>query len=61
MKIRYDKEADAAYIYIRSPISKGEVRRSERINGIIFDFDKRERLIGIEVLSASKTFPAYII
>ncbi len=55
MKLEYDKEADAAYIYLVYPINKGEVKKTiELNNNIIVDFDSKGKLLGIEVLNASK-------
>ncbi len=56
MKIEYDKEADAAYIYLVESIGKGEAVKTIELNqNIILDFDKQGKLLGIEVLDASKT------
>lgn len=58
MKITYDKEADAAYIYFKD-ISQGEVDRTISINeSVNIDLDKEGRTIGIEVLDASKNLPS---
>lgn len=58
MRTTYDKEADAAYIYIKENIKKGEVARTIALNDDInLDFDKKNKLIGIEVLRASKNMP----
>tara|TARA_Y100000310_G_scaffold158738_1_gene158172 strand:- start:1542 stop:1751 length:210 start_codon:yes stop_codon:yes gene_type:complete len=55
MKIEYDKEVDAAYIYIKYPIANGEASKSLAVNeNIILDFNKEGKLIGVEVLSAEK-------
>ena len=55
MRITYDKEADAAYIYIKYPIKKGEAKKTIPTDaGPIFDFDKKSKLLGIEILDASK-------
>lgn len=55
MKLTYDKDADAAYLYMKYPIKKGEVKRTTPLNkNIILDFDKGSKLIGIEILDASK-------
>ena len=55
MKIDIDKEADAAYIYVKSHIKDGEVAKTIEVNNnIILDFDADEKLIGIEILNASK-------
>ena len=51
----YDKEVDAAYIYLQHPIKEGEAKKTISLNeNIILDFDKNERLIGVEVLKASR-------
>lgn len=54
MKMTFDKEADAAYIYVKDNIEKGEVKKTISLNeDIIIDFDKDEKLIGVEILNAS--------
>ncbi|MBI4895293.1 MAG: DUF2283 domain-containing protein [Candidatus Aenigmarchaeota archaeon] len=58
MKITYDKDADAAYIYLKEKIEKGEVKSTLSMNeNIILDFDSNKKLIGIEILSASTVVP----
>ena len=58
MKVTYDKEADAAYIYLKDKIDKGEIKDTISMNeNIILDFDSKKKLIGIEILSASKITP----
>lgn len=55
MKFEYDKDVDAAYIYLEDTIGNGEVDKTiELNNNIIIDFDKKGKLIGIEILDASK-------
>ena len=55
MKIEYDKEVDAAYIYIAPEIKEGMAKKTVALNeDIILDFDGSGKLIGIEVLNASK-------
>ena len=47
----YDPSADAAYVYL----GRGEVGSTEEVApGIVFDYDAEGRIIGIEILSASK-------
>ena len=54
MKIEYDKEADAAYIYIVPSIGFGDVKKTVEIDErIAIDFNKSGKLLGIEVLDAS--------
>jgi uncharacterized protein YuzE len=46
----YDPEADAAYIYL----GRGTIYRQEEPGPFIHDVDVEGRIIGIEILSASK-------
>ena len=48
--ITYDPEADAAYI----TLGRGEVDASEDAGPFTYDVDAEGRIIGIEILSASK-------
>ena len=53
MKIRYDKEADAMYIYAE----KGVYEVSEEVgDGLIIDISKDGKIIGLEILDASEKF-----
>ncbi|MEJ7765935.1 MAG: DUF2283 domain-containing protein [Acidimicrobiales bacterium] len=67
MRIEYDSEADAAYIQVVDEISPGGVHRTvgcdpSEVGGMInLDFDADGRLLGIEVLDASKLLPADVI
>ena len=62
MKITYDKDADAAYIYLVDKILKGAVERTIELNGdILLDFNKDKKLIGVEILHASKNMPKQAI
>lgn len=55
MKCEYDKDVDAAYIYLVENIKKGEIQKTVELNkDIILDFDKGGKLLGMEVLNASK-------
>ena len=57
----YDKEADAAYIYMKT-ISASEVKDTIELNqNIILDLDSKKRLIGIEILAASKVVPKAVV
>lgn len=54
MKITLDKEANAAYIYLKD-ISPGEVKKTISLNNSInIDLDSEGRTLGIEILDASK-------
>lgn len=48
--IAYDPEADAVYI----TVGRGNVERTEEAGPFIYDVDAEGRIVGIEVLSASK-------
>ena len=55
MKLEYDKDVDAAYICIDDTVKSGKVKKTIELNdNIILDFDENDKLIGVEVLSASK-------
>ena len=54
MKFHYDKKVDALHIRFND---KRYVESDEVKAGIIFDYDKDGKIIGIEVLDASKQFP----
>jgi uncharacterized protein YuzE len=66
MKITYDRETDAAYIYL-VPIANGGVAQTypcdpAEVNGMInLDFDSDGRLLGIEVLDASRKLPKSVL
>lgn len=61
MRITYDGDADAAYVYLVDRIEAGEVARtcvagrdSSALDSINLDFDAHGRLLGIEVLGAGR-------
>ncbi len=51
MKMRYDPEVDALYISI---LDEKAIESEEVSTGIIVDYAKNNKVIGIEVLNASK-------
>ena len=54
MKFEYDRDVDAAYIYVQYPLKEGEAKKTIELNeNIILDFDEKNKLLGIEVLNAS--------
>ncbi len=67
MRITYDSKADAAYIYLVDEIPAGGVAKTcpcdpREVQGQInLDFDSEGRLLGIEVLDASKKLPANLL
>ena len=57
MKITFDKEADAVYIYFKD-ISLGEVKNTISLNECLnIDLDENGKTLGIEILDASKNLP----
>jgi len=67
MKIRYDASVDAAYIQLKNdddPTRFGFTYSCDPsiVNGEInLKFDELGRLIGIDVLDASKKLPEYLL
>lgn len=58
VKVEYDKKADALYIWLR----KAKYDISEELaENVILDLDKNGRVIGIEVLGASKSLGQEIV
>lgn len=54
MKVKYDKEADAAYIQLSPKKPDGAVEIAE---GVALHTTALNEIVGIEILSASKKFP----
>ncbi len=53
-KMSYDKEADAAYIYLAEVKAKS-VKKTVPLNEhIMVDLDRNGKILGIEILDASK-------
>jgi uncharacterized protein YuzE len=67
VRVTYDKSTDAAYIYLTDNIGAGGVAKTYccdplEVNGQInLDFDHQDRLVGIEVLGASKRLSLAIL
>lgn len=57
MRFHYDQKKDALYIrFDESPYEE-----SDQIeNGIIFDYNSKKKLVGIEILDASKKLTASV-
>ena len=53
MKIEYDKEVDAIYIYLQL---KDSYKTNEIQEGVNIDLDEEGRLIGLEILDATKKY-----
>jgi len=54
MKIHYDQDVDAAYLRLSEEAPSGVVEISEGVN---LDLTEDGKIVGIEILDASKKFP----
>jgi len=54
MRIEFDQEADALYVQIHEDYV-AHVKEIEE--GVIVDFDRDRKIIGIEILDVTKRFP----
>ena len=54
MKVKYDKEADAAFIQLCSKRPEGAIEMDE---GVIIHLTAKDEIVAIEILDASKRFP----
>jgi uncharacterized protein YuzE len=67
IKVTYDSQVDAAYLQLVEEIGAGGVARtypldpSETGGMINLDFDASGRLVGIEVMDASKLLPRALL
>jgi len=57
MKIEFDKDVDAAFVYFKE-ISAGEVKKTVSLNDYLnVDLDSEGKILGIEILNVSKNMP----
>ena len=69
VRVTYDSGADAAYIFLCWPQAAGVVDETvvcdplpEKVDGSVnLDFDAQGRLVGIEVLGASRVLPQQVL
>lgn len=67
MRLIYDPQVDAAYLYLVPSIGKGEVVRTVSSmldldrSFVAFDVDSKGKILGIEILGASRVLPAVAI
>jgi len=54
MKVRYDKEADAAFLQFSSKRPAGGIEIKE---GVILHVTDKNRIVGLEILDASERIP----
>ncbi|WP_370524181.1 DUF2283 domain-containing protein [Cellulomonas sp. APG4] len=63
MRVTYDAATDAAYIYLDGETWSGGVADTVPVDPLVargminLDFDREDRLVGIEVLAASRRLP----
>lgn len=61
MKVTFDKEANAVYIYFKE-IAEGEVKNTISLNeSVNINLDKEGKTLGIEILNATKNLPSEVI
>lgn len=67
LRVTYDEEADAAYIYFVPEIRAGGVARTIPVDGggdpwmVNLDIDRDGRIIGLEVLDARRRLPTALV
>jgi uncharacterized protein YuzE len=67
MRVTYDKQANAAYVYLVSEILPGSIKETYTCNPIEvggeinLDFDSQRKLVGIEILNADKKLPMEVL
>ncbi|MEV5576640.1 DUF2283 domain-containing protein [Spirillospora sp. NPDC052269] len=68
LRVTYDKQANAAYIYFSDPQKAAPMVKSMypcdpvEVDGMInLDFDEEGRLLGVEVLAARSKLPQYLL
>jgi uncharacterized protein YuzE len=54
IRLDRDSEADTAYLYLNDAIPHGTVVRAVACGPVVLDFDRLDRLVGIEIRSASE-------
>lgn len=58
MRVTFDPDAKAAYIYLTGAIQPGEAKRTLAVtDSIILDFDGEGHLIGVELLDPALLHP----
>jgi len=67
LRITFDPDANAAFIYLVPDIGPGEVVHTHmcdveiREGAIILDFDADDRLLGVEILGATSLLPESVL
>ena len=62
MRVTYDAESNAAYIYLVDGIAPGEAEAQQIVsNDLILDYDLYGKLLGIEILNARRILRASVL
>ena len=62
MHVTYDRDANAAYIYVADGIEPGEASCQEVVgDDIVLDYDDKGKLLGVEILNARKLLRADVL
>jgi len=67
MRMTFDPDADAAYIYIKDHLDFGEVKETHLVDvqvqegAVILGFDEEGRLVGVEILGARQLIPGEVL
>ena len=62
VRLEHDAETDAAYLYLQAPAEVAvTVPGEDEAEGVNLDFSADGKLLGIEILDASKRLPAEIL
>ncbi len=57
MKINYDPKGDSLFL----ELMKGKYNRSKKISdGVVVDFDKGGKVLGIEILGVKSMVPSFV-
>lgn len=57
MKINYDPKSDSLFL----ELAKGDYERSKKISDdVLVDFDKKGKVLGIEILAAKENIKSFI-
>ena len=63
MRLTHDPDTDSAYIWLGGgkPAERQSVYEAHTMGQVVLDFDEEHRLIGVEVLAATKNLPPDVL
>ncbi|MEV0597454.1 DUF2283 domain-containing protein [Nonomuraea cavernae] len=56
--VSWDKDADVAYIALKSELVPGEAVRQETVDDVVLDYGDSGELLGVELLNATTLLPS---